>query len=153
MKQLIRKILKEETSSSDQNFKMLMNAVVSILKKTYPFIVSWELVDERKYNLYINLGVDFNKMTEFYGVEQKWKLYDFVSDAIEKKEKYAYPFSLTNYEDVFEENPYEEYQRIVEKLKDAYEMLPDEYKPIGFHESVNMYSVKNINLEGFIFVK
>jgi hypothetical protein len=153
MKQLIRKILKEETSTSDNDFKMMMRAVISVLKKSYPFIVGWELEDEKKYNIYISLEVDFNKMTEFYGVEQKWKLYDFVSDAIEKKEKYAYPFSLTNYEDVFEEKPYEEYGRILEKFREIYENMPDEYKPIGFHTSVNMYSVKNINLEGFIFVK
>lgn len=153
MKQLIKKILKEETSTSDNDFKMMMKAVISVLKKSYPFIVGWELEDERNYNIYITLGVDFNKMTKFYGVEQKWKSYDFVSNAIEKKEKYAYPFSLTNYEDVFEEKPYEEYQRIVEKLKEIYENMPDEYKPIGFHTSVNMYSVKNINLEGFKFVK
>ena len=47
MKQLIRKILKEETRTSDKDFKMIMNAVTSILKKTYPFIVGWELEDEK----------------------------------------------------------------------------------------------------------
>ena len=73
MKQLIKKILKEETEDYQMVTKGI-DVVVSILNKQYPFIVGWEKNgdwEESTYYLYIDLVVDYKKVMEVYGLPLK----------------------------------------------------------------------------------
>ena len=75
MKQLIRKILKEET----KDYKLVekgIDVVVSMLNKDYPFVVGWKKNgdwEESTYYLYIDLVVDYKKAKE--SIEQGMIIY------------------------------------------------------------------------------
>jgi len=132
MKQLIRKILKEETEDN-QMVKKGIDVVFSLVKKEYPFIVGWEKDgdwDESFYFLYVNMVVDYRIAKEYYNLPLKsyYKRYsDVLDEMINKKEKFAYPTSLLDFKGSSEE-AYENYKKIKQSVDDNYELIPDEYK-------------------------
>ena len=54
MKELIRHILKEETEGSDQNTKGI-DLAIKLLKKSYPYIIGWELMMELRLNFMLTI--------------------------------------------------------------------------------------------------
>lgn len=140
MKQLIRKILKEET----KDYKLVekgIDVVVSMLNKDYPFVVGWKKNgdwEESTYYLYIDLVVDYKRVKEYYNLPLKSYYINYphaIEELIQKGEGYAYATSLLDY-DQTGEDPYLESKKIKSTLEDAYELIPIEYKLIYEKESV-----------------
>ena len=67
MKELIRNILKEETEGSDPNTKGI-DLAIKLLKKSYPYIIGWEINDQRTFTIYLNIICDIEKLKEFYNI-------------------------------------------------------------------------------------
>lgn len=140
MKQLIRKILKEETKDYSLVEKGI-DVVVSMLNKNYPFVVGWKKNgnwEESTYYIYIDLVVDYKKAKEYYNLPLKpfyLKYPDAIEELIQKGDGYAYATSLLDY-DQTGEDPYLESKKIKTTLEDAYELIPIEYKLIYEKESV-----------------
>jgi len=70
MKELIRHILKEETEGSDPNTKGI-DLAIKLLKKSYPYIIGWEINDERTYTIYLNIICNIETLKEFYNRDLK----------------------------------------------------------------------------------
>jgi hypothetical protein len=155
MRELIKQILKEETSPDE--IKKGIDIAVKVLKKEYPFIVGWEYsdpLDRWAYKIYINLEVDHSKMMEFYGLKPHPRFYKFLKDDIETREKHSYPFSQTNYEE--DENfDTDEYRILQRDLFDFYqEMIPSKLKMNrGSNAVFNQDDPKDLSVDNYIFVK
>lgn len=155
MRELIKQILKEETSPDE--IKKGIDIAVKVLKKEYPFLVGWEYShppEKWAYKIYINLEVDHSKMMEFYGLKPHPRFYKFLKDDIETREKQPYPFSLTNYEE--DENfDTDEYRILQNDLCDFYEeFIPIKYKMNRGSNSVfNQDEPKDLGVDNYIFVK
>ena len=70
MKELIRNILKEETEGSDTNTKGI-DLAIKFLKKSYPYIIGWELNQESRFMIYLNIICDIEKLKKFYNSDLK----------------------------------------------------------------------------------
>ena len=155
MRELIKQILKEETSPDE--IKKGIDIAVKVLKKEYPFIVGWEYSnppEQWAYKIYINLEVDHSKMMEFYGLKPHPKFYKFLKKDIETREKHPYPFSQTNYEE--DENfDTDEYRELQRDLFDFYgEFIPIKYKTNrGSNAVFNQDDPKDLGVDNYIFVK
>lgn len=154
MRELIKQILKEETSPDE--IKKGIDIAVKVLKKEYPFIVGWEYAnppEQWAYRIYINLEVDHSKMMEFYGLKPHPKFYKFLKDDIETREEYPYPYSQTNYEE--DENfDTDEYRVLQNDLIDFYEeFIPIKYKMSQLGAVFNQDDPKNLGVDNYIFVK
>lgn len=156
MKQLIKKILKEETEDDSVRVSKGINALVSLVKNTFPFIVGWvwakEDWDEGMFGIYIHLVIDQKKVKEIYGLNYRsWYngKHSVLQKAINDKSTYAYPISLLNYEsegiDAYEEN-----RAITDLVNDTYEIIPDEYKVIINRPTYS--APKTLKIDSYIFV-
>lgn len=154
MRELIKQILKEETSPDE--IKKGIDIAVKVLKKDYPFIVGWEYAnppEQWAYKIYINLEVDHSKMMEFYGLKPHPRFYKFLKNNIEEREEYPYPYSLTNYE---EEESFDdlEYRKLQRDLFDFYqEMIPSKLKMKQLGAVFNQDDPKDLGVDNYIFVK
>lgn len=128
MKELIRHILKEETTDLN-NEKKGIDLAIKLLKKSYPYIVGWKYDAFYKSlnSIQINIICDIEKLQEFYNSEVKEyykKNEDMLTDG------FPYAASVLNiYYDMSNQEKYEEYQALKDELNDIYEMLPDELVP------------------------
>ena len=156
MKQLIKQILKEETEDDRVRVSKGINALVSLVKNTFPFIVGWVWTKEdwngQVYGLYINLVIDQKKVKEIYGLNYRsWYegKHSVLQKVIDDKSTYAYPISILDYESEGID-PYEDNRAIKDLVNDTYEIIPDEYKVIINRPT---YSVpKTLVIDSYIFV-
>ena len=127
MKQLIRKILKEEVENIDQ-IKKGVDIAVKILKQTYPFIDGWFFDEDwnGKYVISIVTICDVKKVCEYFDSNLKdyYKNYN-----IDFNEDFPYPFSvleISNNMDADEKwKIWKEYNN---NLNDLYELIPEDLK-------------------------
>jgi hypothetical protein len=161
MKELIRRILKEEVENDYNMIDKGIDIVVNLVNKTYPFIVGWELDDDygdSRFFIYIHLKVNVDKVKEYYNLPFKdyyLKYPDVIDEQIEKKETFAYPFSLLDFS-LLDEDPYIETKKIRTLFQEMYELIPDEYKMkeerFDVWGDTNVYE-KEINVSDYIFVR
>jgi hypothetical protein len=150
MRDLIRHILKEETEDVNMINKGI-NIAVKILKQEYPFVKGWRFedpIDTYKTVLYINLIINYDEVLEFYGLKpSKSFMRNYMPD-----EKVPYQFSGMIYEGIIND-PYEEYRKLVESLKDVYEYLPSDVKMEADFPTSKSVDYKELKVDGFIFEK
>ena len=123
MKELIRHILKEETEGSDPNTKGI-DLAIKLLKKSYPYIIGWEINDERTYTIYLNIICDIKKLKEFYNSDLKTYYLRHEDDLYKDILAYA-PSVLKISETMDQDEKYKEYSEMKQELNDIYQMLPD----------------------------
>jgi len=123
MKDLIRQILKEETDDSETLNKGI-NLAIKILKKSYPFIIGWELGIYGNFSIDINIICDIEKLKEFYNSD--------LSDYHKRNknelsnEDYPYAVSILNIRnEMTSDEMFEDYKKLKQELNDIYEMLPE----------------------------
>lgn len=154
MKDLIKRILNEETSPDD--IRKGIDISVKMLKKQYPFVVGWEYANDLEvftYTIYINLEIDHTKMMKFYDLEPHPRWNKFLKDDIISREKYPYPFSQTNYEDK-EFNQFEKVKELEDNLQDIYDFMPEQFKmKKGTNTVFNQDMPKNLRVDYYIFVR
>jgi hypothetical protein len=123
MKELIRNILKEETEGSDTNTKGI-DIAIKLLKKSYPYIIGWELNDQRPFTIYLNIICDIEKLKEFYNSDLKTYYLRHEDDLYKDILAYA-PSVLKISETMDPDEKYKEYGEMKQELNDIYQMLPD----------------------------
>jgi hypothetical protein len=125
MKDLIRRIIKEQTENSEK--KKGIDLAIRMLKKSYPYIVGWKYDEERSGNLfYINIDIicDIEKTKEFYNSDLKWYYKKNIEEI--KKDDYAYPFTILEIgEKMNSEEKFQEHIKFRKELNEIYEMLPE----------------------------
>ena len=150
---LIRHILKEETSRDDLNKGI--DIAVKVLKKRYPFIVGWEYSNDPEkwaYKIYINLEVDYSKSMEFYNLKPHPRFGRFIKDSILNRDTMAFPFSFTNYED--EDFDTMVYLNIQNDLSEIYEdMIPVKFKMSRENSVFNQDHPKELAVDNYIYVR
>ena len=150
---LIRHILKEETSPDD--LKKGIDIAVKVLSQDYPFIVGWEYSndpDKWAYVIYVNLEVDHIKSMEFYNLKPHPRFGRFIKDSIINRETMVYPFSFTNYED--EDFDTKVYLDIQSDLAEIYEdMIPVKFKMQKGKSVLNQDDPKRLSVDNYIYVK
>ena len=150
---LIRHILKEETSPDD--LKKGIDIAVKVLSQDYPFIVGWEYSndpDKWAYVIYVNLEVDHIKSMEFFNLKPHPRFGRFIKDSIKDRETMVYPFTFTNYEDEdFDTNVYLD---IKSDLDEIYEdMIPVKFKIQKGKSVLNQDDPKRLAVDNYIYVK
>ena len=123
MKELIRHILKEETDKSDDRKKSI-DVAVKLLQQDYPYIIGWEINDERTYTIYLNIICDIEKLKEFYNSDLKTYYLRHEDDLYKDILAYA-PSVLKISETMDPDEKYKEYSEMKQELNDIYQMLPD----------------------------
>ena len=88
---LIRHILKEETEDSDINTKGI-DIAIKLIKKSYPYIVGWQLNQDDKFTIYINIICDIEKLKEFYDSDLKVFYLEYEDEL--HKEEFAFNYYL-----------------------------------------------------------
>jgi hypothetical protein len=75
MRNLIKKILKEEVHKDYDMVRKGIDILISLLKKTYPFIVGWksdkEDINSSEWWIDIHLVISASKAKEYYNMEYK----------------------------------------------------------------------------------
>jgi len=123
MRNLIRHILKEETYDSN-NLEKGIGLVVKLIKESYPYIIGWELISERPFDIEIIIICDIEKLKEFYNSELKY-YYEKNKDELSNND-YPYPISILNIKDeITSDEMYEDWKKLKQELNDFYEMLPE----------------------------
>jgi len=154
MKQLIKKILKEETSMKD--FEKGMNALMSAIRVDYPFVVGYELsspIDRYKYNIYLYILVDINSVQKFYNKPfQEYYLTPNGKDYALSRESFAYPFAMLEMGFETKDQAFLEYEKFKDILIESYELIPDDFK-ITYQMINGSQITKNLNVDGFKFVE
>ena len=123
MKELIRHILKEETEGSDPNTKGI-DLAIKFLKKSYPYIIGWELNQESRFMIYLNIICDIEKLKKFYNSDLKTYYLRHEDDLYKDILAYA-PSVLKISETLDPDEKYKEYSEMKQELNDMYQMLPD----------------------------
>lgn len=153
MRNLIRQILKEETSPDE--IKRGIDIAIKMLKKNYPFIVGWNYSDPPEtytYKIYINLELDFSKAMEFYNLKPHPRYGKYIVNGIKDREKFPYPFSMMNYEE--EGFDVEEVFKLQNDLNEIYEDIPNKLKIRRGKKGVfDQDKSKNLGVDNYIFVK
>lgn len=125
MKDLIRRIIKEQTDNSEK--KKGIDLAIKMLKKSYPYIIGWKYDEELPGKLfYINIDIicDIEKTKEFYNSDLKWYYKKNPEDI--KEDDYAYPFTILEIgEKMTGEEKFQEHIKFRKKLNEIYEMLPE----------------------------
>ena len=120
---LIRHILKEETEDSDINSKGI-DIAVKLLKKSYPYVIGWQLNREDNFTIYIDIICDIEKLKEFYNSDLK--TYYLINEDELYNEKLSYAFSaLKISETMVSDQKHGEYIEMKQELNEIYQMLPD----------------------------
>jgi len=123
MKDLIRHILKEETDDS-KTLEKGIDLVIKILKKTYPFIIGWELGNDGNFSIDINIICDIEKLKEFYNSDLSDYHKRYKNEL--SNEDYPYAVSILNIKnEMTSDEMFEDYKKIKQELNDIYEMLPE----------------------------
>ena len=125
MKELIRKILNEET---EDNQKKGIDLAIKILSQDYPYIVGWEYNYDSEtpsvFYIYLNIICDIEKLKDFYNSELK----PYYQNKIEqlKGNEFSYPTSILKVnEEIDDETKFKEYKKMRQELSEIYEMLPE----------------------------
>ena len=123
MKELIRHILKEETDDS-KTLEKGIDITIKILKKTYPYIIGWELIIDGAFTIDINIICDIEKLKEFYNSDLT-VYYKKNRDEL-SNEDYPYAVSILNIKyEMTKDEMFEDYKMLKNELNDIYEMIPD----------------------------
>ena len=156
MKHIIKKILKEETEDDRVRASKGINALVSLVKNTFPFIVGWVWTKEdwngQVYGLYINLVIDQKKVKEIYVLNYRsWYegKHSVLQKVIDDKSTYAYPISILDYESEGID-PYEDNRAIKDLVNDTYDIIPNDYKVKVNKPNYN--EPKTLVIDSYIFV-
>jgi hypothetical protein len=144
MRNLIRHILKEETYDSN-NLEKGIGLAIKILKKTYPYIIGWKLIDDGKFAIGITVICDIEKLKEFYNSD--------LSDHHKRNknelsnEDYPYAVSILNIRnEMTSDEMFEDYKKLKQELNDIYEMLPEH---LTAKDQFN--DIKTLDPDRFIF--
>jgi hypothetical protein len=163
MRNLIRKILKEEFHNDEDMIHKGIDILISLLRKKYPFIVGWRPdgkdTYDKEWSIVIHLVVSASKAKEYYDMDYKTYYVNY-PDSLEEEvftgeRDYAYPVSLFDYESVGFE-PYENNREISSFAEEMYELIPEEYK--AKEDRVYTYSnepyihIKDIRINSYYFV-
>ena len=163
MRNLIRKILKEELHNDEDMLHKGIDILISLLRKKYPFIVGWRPNHDdmytKEWSIVIHLVVSASMVKEYYDMDYK-SYYINYPEALEEEvftgeRDYAYPVSLFDYESVGFE-PYENNREISSFAEEMYELIPEEYK--AKEDRVYKYSnepyihIKDIRIDSYYFV-
>jgi len=123
MEELIRHILKEETEGSNLNTKGI-DLAIKFLKKSYPYIIGWELNQESRFMIYLNIICDIEKLKKFYNSDLKTYYLRHEDDL--QKDILAYAPSVLKISETLDpDEKYKEYSEMKQELNDMYQMLPD----------------------------
>jgi len=123
MRNLIRHILKEETDDS-KTLEKGIDLVIKIIKKTYPFIIGWELGNDGKFSIDINIICDIEKLKEFYNSDLNPYHKRYKNEL--SNEDYPYAVSILKIRDkMTNDEMFEDYKKLKQELNDIYEMLPE----------------------------
>jgi hypothetical protein len=120
---LIRHILKEETEDSDINTKGI-DIAIKLIKKSYPYIIGWQLNQDDKFTIYIDIICDTEKLKEFYDSDLKVFYLEHEDELHKDKLSYA-PSALKISETMVSDQKHEEYIKMKQELNEMYQMLPD----------------------------
>jgi len=120
---LIRHILKEETEDSDINSKGI-DIAVKLLKKSYPYVIGWQLNREDNFTIYLDIICDIEKLKEFYNSDLKTYYFRHEDELYNEKLSYA-PSLLKISETMVSGQKHGEYIEMKQELNEIYEMLPD----------------------------
>lgn len=143
MKELVRKILKEETS--DSNIQKGIDIMVQFVKNKFPFIKYGKFMDNTSFAIEINLYCDPYKTSEFYQSEIK----DYYLDKLEDDDGFSYPTSiLIIHSLISSDKKYEFYEKINKSLNFYYDLLPEEYRLFD-----TWGKTKQIEVDKFFFTK
>ena len=163
MRNLIRKILKEELHNDEDMINKGIDILISLLRKKYPFIVGWRPNHDdmytKEWSIVIHLVVSASMVKEYYDMDYK-SYYINYPEALEEEvftgeRDYAYPVSLFDYESAGFE-PYENNREISSFAEEMYELIPEEYK--AKEDRVYKYSnepyihIKDIRIVSYYFV-
>jgi len=153
MRELIKQILKEETSPDE--IRKGIDISVKALHQEYPFIVGWDYSsppDQYTYKIYINLELDFSNAMEFYNLKPHPRYGKYIVDSIEGRETFPYPFSMMNYED--EGFDVEEVYKLQNDLTEIYDDIPNKLKMSQGHRAVfDQNKPKELGVDNYIFVR
>jgi hypothetical protein len=163
MRNLIKKILKEESHNDYDMIRKGIDILISLLKKTYPFIVGWkpdnEDINSSEWWINIHLVVSASKAKEYYNMEYKdfyVRYPDALEEAFNTNRDYAYPVSLFDYES-YDFDAYQNSREIRTLADDMYELIPEEYKfqeeRISSFSNQTYISNKDIRINSYMFVK
>ena len=144
MKELIRHILKEETDNSDDGKKGI-DIAVKILQQDYPYVIGWELNQESRFTIYLNIICDIEKLKKFYNSDLKTYYLKHEDDLHEDILAYA-PSPLKISETMDQDEKYKEYMEMKQELNGLYLMLPDK-----FHIKDEYKDPKELDPDKFIY--
>jgi hypothetical protein len=131
MRNIIRKILKEEVENLDQ-VKKGIDIAVKILKQTYPYIHGWRFDDNwnGKYIINIIIICDVKKLCEYYDSDLRpyYKNYkNFDGDS-------AYPFSVLKIgSDMDSDKKWVLWKEFSDTLNEIYNLIPEDLKLLDYH--------------------
>jgi hypothetical protein len=151
MKQLIRKILKEETQE-EKNAELGMKILTSVIKKRFPFIKGLKMGqsqkhDPNKFYFDVYFIIDVEKTKEFYNSELLSVYKDYPEFLVDGT--HPYPFSILELRNELDsDEKYQLFKELKNEVDDVYESLPTEMIPkVEWNQST--YD-KEISIEGFI---
>jgi len=144
MKELIRNILKEETDNSDYGKKGI-DIAVKLLQQDYPYVIGWELNQESRFTIYLNIICDIEKLKKFYNSDLKTYYLRHEEDLHTDILAYA-PSVLKISETMDADEKYKEYSEMKQELNSLYQMLPDK-----FHIKDEYKDPKEIDPDKFIY--
>jgi hypothetical protein len=158
MKELIRSILKEEVSQTNNpKFNKLMKIFVSAMKQEFPFVTGWVAKDDPdegdKSSVYVDLVVDLEKVKEYYNLpyEAWYGDINFRNEIMKDERSWAYPFSLLN---VGTLDKWELFQPFNDYAKFVYNEIPNHLKPTYTYESIfddaEKQSTKSLDIDAFV---
>jgi hypothetical protein len=131
MRNIIRKILKEELANLDQ-VKKGIDITVKILKQTYPYIDGWRFDNNwnGKYVINIVIICDVKRLCEYYDSDLKpyyKNSKNFDSDA-------AYPFSVLELGSSMDsDEKWKSWKELNDTLNDIYKLIPEDLKLLDHH--------------------
>lgn len=151
MKQLIRKILKEETQE-EKNTELGMKILTSVIKKSFPFIKGLKIDRSQKYNSHkhyfdVYIIIDVEKTKEFYNSELLSVYKDYPEFLVDGT--HPYPFSILELRNELDsDEKYQLFKELKNEVESVYGSLPTEMIPkVEFNQSI--YD-KEISIDGFI---
>jgi hypothetical protein len=138
MKQLIRKILKEETDPEIELTdleKKGVDLVIKILKRNYPFVDGWKTTYKDRFELDLIITCDVKKLCEYYNSDLK-DYFKRNPQEIYKKD-YPYPFSVLKLSnDIDSDEKWALYKVFNDHMNEIYGFIPDEMKMINMYDDI-----------------
>jgi hypothetical protein len=134
MRNIIRKILKEEVENLDQ-VKKGIDIAVKILKQTYPYIDGWRFDDNwnGKYIINIIIICDVKRLCEYYDSDLK----PYYKNSKNSKIFYgdaAYPVSVLEIgSDMDSDEKWKSWKEFSDTLNDIYKLIPEDLKILDYH--------------------